>query len=269
MEGNWASDIVAAFGDLLDRELSEPEYIDLLSDLVVGALTAGGVEARRSRPGVITAARTVAVPLASMNISIEVAGVGAPVTSSQVAAVGARVSAAVQPAPGWACGSVRVPRGIGKAGCSRCSALHVVDPRSCCASSLTVSRPACGGGWRYRPTRRSIWCMGCSRTRWVGTTSTCTCSKPLRPRAVAVTVRVRVGWPRPTRHQAQGRTPADRAAPSHSHAASRASMLETRRLRCCCHLDPSVRVGGPCGVARSPGPERGPAAGHEPCRGNA
>ncbi|MFE9189000.1 serine/threonine-protein kinase [Micromonospora sp. NPDC007208] len=98
MADRRSSELIAAYGALLDGAATEPDHVDRLSDLVVGVLSRYEVKARRSRPGVLTSARTVAVPLPSMNISMEIAGIDEPLTAAHVAMVGARATATLRPA---------------------------------------------------------------------------------------------------------------------------------------------------------------------------
>ncbi|MFV2021984.1 protein kinase domain-containing protein [Micromonospora sp. LOL_023] len=92
------NELIAAYGALLDGAATELDRVDRLSDLVVGVLSRYEVKARRSRPGVLTSTRTVAVPLPSMNISMEIAGIDEPLTAAHVAMVGTRATARLRPA---------------------------------------------------------------------------------------------------------------------------------------------------------------------------
>jgi serine/threonine protein kinase len=84
--------LIARYGELLDSDTIDLDCIDQLSDVVVETLVRFGVPARRSRPGMITSARTIALPFASMNMSLEIAGVDEPLTLQQVTDVSARVT---------------------------------------------------------------------------------------------------------------------------------------------------------------------------------
>ncbi|MEQ4305546.1 DUF4429 domain-containing protein [Plantactinospora sp. B6F1] len=98
MADSRRDELIAVYGALLDDAAAEPDRVDRLSDLVVEILSRCEVKARRSRPGVLTSARTVAVPLPSMNISLEIAGIDEPLTAAHVAMVGARATATLRPA---------------------------------------------------------------------------------------------------------------------------------------------------------------------------
>ncbi|WIN00438.1 protein kinase [Actinoplanes oblitus] len=86
------SEVIAAYGELVDGDLDERDLVDRLSELTVEVLNRHGIGARRSRPGVVTSAATIAVPLPSMSVSLEICGARAPLTGGQIAAVGARAS---------------------------------------------------------------------------------------------------------------------------------------------------------------------------------
>jgi hypothetical protein len=51
---------IARYGELLDGDADEIDCVDQLSDVVVDALNHLGVQGRRSRPGTVTSARTIA-----------------------------------------------------------------------------------------------------------------------------------------------------------------------------------------------------------------
>jgi hypothetical protein len=90
------TEIIARYGELLDDPGSELDCVDQLSDVLVEALTAYELKARRSRPGHLTLAKSIAVPLTSMNVSLEVAGVTEPVTAAEIAQTGAHTSAGLR-----------------------------------------------------------------------------------------------------------------------------------------------------------------------------
>ena len=72
--GDDLRDLIASYGRLIDTGGTSSDRCDQLSDLIVGVLNFLGVKARRSRPGVLSAIRTIALPLASASYLVEVAG---------------------------------------------------------------------------------------------------------------------------------------------------------------------------------------------------